>query len=807
MYHVIGTGLTAILLYLISYTLYRLDYYSLQFHKKFWNSLLAISFLVTALAGLFMALQVTYKWNIPFVKSVLKWHVEFGIGMAVTGIFHLIWHLSYYGKILSKETKIAEPESFQKLPFSDIGYNLFIVGFVSSSIQFLLIREMMNIAGGYELITGIFLASWLITSAIGALLAGRSIINDIRKINLVFTLSPVISLLLLFLLSRLFLNNGETPSFLVSIIYTFLVLIPFCLVSGFTFVRLMSIARSVNKFNPGKSFSIETAGGIASGLIIAFLTAGVLNNYQLLLTIILLANVYVFLTFRIIDFKIKISVKILTIIIISAIITKNPDTFFRHILLPGITITSTEDTPYGNITKGTYQGDESTYYNQRLLSYKNDVAEREEDIHYAMLQCESPEKVVLISGSLQSHLPEIFKYPVKKVTYIERDPALTRSEKLVHDSLRAALVIENNDAFRYIRSQTEMVDVVILLIPPPSTLLLNKYYTTEFFAAVKNRLNQGGVFMCSPGPGDNYLNKESLNLYSSVFNSLEKVFKNVRPILGNKLYFVASDKELSVSVCHLSDEKKIRNIYVSSDFLDDALILNKSNEIISLMDRGVRQNTSAFPVACFHFQSYNISKNLGEKTIAIALLIMLFALPVLAIKRKNLIMYFSASALAGFEIIVLLTLQIIIGNMYQLTGLIIAGLMAGLAFGAGINSSFLNTLSPRMKCTILVCFYVCIGMTFNFILEVHGGIPAVSILLLLVFLPALLTGNIFRELTIIESDHAASSAIYSADLAGSALGFIFVSGFAVPLFGIKVSIFLLSALIFTGILFGTVRNK
>ena len=76
--------------------------YSLQFHRKFWNSILALAFLITALAGVFMALQITYKWNIPFVKTILKWHVEFGIGMAFTGIipFHLA--SSYFGKIFVK---------------------------------------------------------------------------------------------------------------------------------------------------------------------------------------------------------------------------------------------------------------------------------------------------------------------------------------------------------------------------------------------------------------------------------------------------------------------------------------------------------------------------------------------------------------------------------------------------------------------------------------------------------------------------------------------------------------------------------
>ena len=191
--------------------------------------------------------------------------------------------------------------------------------------------------------------------------------------------------------------------------------------------------------------------------------------------------------------------------------------------------------------------------------------------------------------------------------------------------------------------------------------------------------------MCSPGPGDNYFNKESLNLYSSIFNSLAAVFKNVRPVVGNKLYFIASDKELSVSFCKLTEKRNIKNIYVSSDFLSDDLIIKKSDEVNSLMDHGIKQNRSAFPVACFHFQSYNFSKNLDEKIPAIVLMILVFAVPVLTIKRRNLLMYFSASALAGFEIIILLTLQLIIGNMYQLTGLVIAGLMTGLAIGAGAD--------------------------------------------------------------------------------------------------------------------------
>ena len=269
MYHVIGTGLTAILLYLLSYFFYRNNFYSIQIHKKIWNVILASAFTLTALAGVFLALQINYKWNIPVIKTILKWHVEFGAGLAITGFFHLLWHFSYYSGLFKKGTTIrADRTPGTEVP-ADISLNLFVAGFISSSVQLLLLKEIMNITGGYELIAGTFLGSWLIGSAAGSWMASGSTLNSQRKINLVFSLSPLISILMMLLLARLFLKTGETPSLLSGIIFTFLALLPYCFVSGFTFIKLISIAGKTMRFVPGKSFSIETTGGIAAGVLIS----------------------------------------------------------------------------------------------------------------------------------------------------------------------------------------------------------------------------------------------------------------------------------------------------------------------------------------------------------------------------------------------------------------------------------------------------------------------------------------------------------------------------------------------------------
>lgn len=807
MYHVVGTALTITLLYLISFFFCRTGIYSQAFHRKLWNSVLAIAFLFTAMAGIFMALQINFKWNVPFIKSILKWHVETGVALGFTGLFHFLWHLSYFRNIF-KNSDNNSGSSFHSLRDSfSISANLFMIGFTSTSVQILIMREIMNIAGGYELISGVFLGSWLITSAAGAALATRSALQDIRKINLLFAAGPFISLSLLVIISKLFLSPGEVPSFLESMVFTLILLSPFCLISGFVFVKLINEGRDTNGFKPGKSFSLETTGGIAAGIILTVLTSGLFNTYELLLVIILLFLAYAVLTFFVPKNGWKVAVKICFLILISAVIISEPDRFLRQLMLPAVTVTETKDTPYGNITKGEYYGEQNIFYNQRLLYYHDDAVEREEDIHYAMLQREKQERVLLISGSPQSDLPEILKYDVEKIIFVERDPELAGSARSKITGSAGKLVIENEDAFRYVRSGGESFNTIIMLLPPPSTLSVNRFYTVEFFKNAKQRLVTGGVFMCSPGPNDNYFNQESVNLYSSIYNSLAAVFSHIIPVAGNKLYFIASDDELSVSFCHLAEERGIENVYVSRAFLSDDLTVKKSAEVIALMDKETRQNRSAFPIACFHFQSYNFSKNLKEKIPAIILIIIAFVIPVLAVKRRNMLMYFSASALAGFEIIILLTLQLTVGNMYQLTGLVIAAMMAGLAAGAGTGKIFAGKPALSIQAFVLIVYYVALAFCFNLILEFKGIFAPVAIILLSVVIPSWMTGHIFRQLTTVNSNPSGAGATYSADLAGSALGFILISGVAVPAFGIRNSIILLSVLIFTGILFGTKANK
>jgi len=807
MYNVIGTGLTAFLLYSISYFFCRINVISLQFHRRLWNIILAVTFILTALAGFFLALQINYKWDVPIIKSILKWHVEMGAGLSITGFLHLFRHFSYFIKRTERKEQIVSPVLPDvRLTGPDLPANLFIVGFVSSSVQLLLLREIMNITGGYEFIAGTFLFSWLIGSAAGSALAPQSSLNDIRKINLMFSTGPLLSIIFMLILSRLFLKPGETPSFFSGIVFTLLVLLPFCLISGFTFIKLVAAGKAGN-FMPGKSFSVETAGGIAAGILISLLSAGILNTYQSLLIIITLGISYTALTFFITSRNQKLVFKVAVLIVSTLIIAFSPDIFFRQLLLRGINVTETEDTPYGNITKGKYQTETSLYYNQQLLIYSNDAIESEEDIHYGLLQAGSADNILLISGPVESRMKEIMKYDVKRVVYVERDPALSKASLMDDQAISPVPEIENDDAFSYIRKTNEKFDAVIMLLPPPSSLLLNRYYTSEFFSEIKTRLNIDGIFSCSPGINPGYFNRESVALYSSVFNSLKGVFKNVIPIAGNKLYFIASDKVLSTDICSMVSWKNINNLYVGPGYLSDDLIASKSGEVLALMDSKVKNNRLTRPIACFYYQSFNLSKNLNAKIPAIILLGLLFAVSLRYFKPANAVMYFSASALAGFEIMLLLILQLTIGNMYQIAGLVIAGVMAGLAAGSGIRIPFSGKNRVLIKVLLLALFYTVAGLSTGRIMEIKSHFILIVLLVMSGFLPGVITGSFFRDLTSGQAADTDSSGVYSADLSGSALGFIAFSGLAIPLLGIEMSLLVLPVLILTGFLIMSISRK
>jgi hypothetical protein len=133
--------------------------------------------------------------------------------------------------------------------------------------------------------------------------------------------------------------------------------------------------------------------------------------------------------------------------------------------------------------------------------------------------------------------------------------------------------------------------------------------------------------------------------------------------------------------------------------------------------------------------------------------------------------------------------------------------MAGLAAGSGLQFRIRWFDKPLVKAVILMAFYLLVFLATELILQMKSRFASTTLLVLAGFLPALVTGSLFRSLTMPGGGSAEASVIYSADLKGSALGFIAFSGLIIPLCGIKVSLLVLPVLIAAGFLLSMAGSR
>jgi len=99
-YHLLSISLSLLLLYFISYILSKKKIISPVNHKKIWNILLFVTFLISGVLGILLVIKINFGIAIPLPFNILFWHVEIGIAMFVICIFHIIERQGYFKNIL-----------------------------------------------------------------------------------------------------------------------------------------------------------------------------------------------------------------------------------------------------------------------------------------------------------------------------------------------------------------------------------------------------------------------------------------------------------------------------------------------------------------------------------------------------------------------------------------------------------------------------------------------------------------------------------------------------------------------------------
>lgn len=677
-------------------------------------------------------------------------------------------------------------------------FSVFVIGLTTMVTQIILLRNLLSVFSGNELVIGIILANWMMITALGAY-AGRYIIKSEVKFRLILFghilmgLLPILLSFLVFYLRNVIYPPGRLINLFEIFISTFILFLPFCLLTGILFTTFSSVLSSLIQSNSiRKVYAMEAIGAMVGGLFFNFIFIFLFNNF-FSLKILMMINFGVAIFLYLASYRsiFNILSGLVLIAIAGFILVTDINGLAYKELFKGQSLIEQKDTPYSSIVITETSGQFNFYQNGTPLFSTQDVISNEESVHYAMLQHHNPKNVLLISGGISGAIDEILKYNIASVDYVEADPGIIQlGNKYIKDLRKNNKVnIINQDARLFLKDYNKKYDVVLINLPDPSNTYLNRYYTIEFIEELKQRLSTSSVVSMNLSAPANYLNKESRELHTALFTTLKLAFENVIIIPGQKNYFLASDGILSSEIASLSEKRKITNEYVNHYFIDDNLIKDRRDIIEKSISEDIIINYDFLPFSYLLQVKLWLSK-FGFNLIFI-LLIFLFII-VYILPRLHFInvgMFTTGFSATSLEILLLVAFQIVYGYVYFMIGIFITIFMGGLAIGSlyiykYIKISFKNYSLVQYLIGIfaIITPILLLGIKSN----QFGNFIIHSIFILLMLIIGILTGlqYSFAAKLRYASISKTAAGTYGSDLLGSAIGALLVATLLIPFLGI-----------------------
>jgi len=816
-YPLFPVSVITLLAYFISSVFVHWGIFSKRSHRKFWNVLLLITFVVSGLLGLLSVVKVNYKLEVPHYDQLMNWHVSLGIGMVFIAFFHLSWHWKYYFSLKKDRSRFGDDRFVDNnaVPvFPKAGLFLFLLGALAMINQVVFIREFLSVMAGNELILGIVMAGWLLLTGWGAF-AGRKGIparfTPTRAIGMLFTLAllPLVSVALLYWLKSQLFPPGTLTGIGDAVFGTFLLLAPVCFLSGYLFTlfsAVLSLPGNTNRI--GKAYALESLGSLAGGLFFSIILGRFFNTFQIFgITALLTLGIGAWID----PGRLRRTSYLAGALLIPLVIfLLKVDTRIKQWIYPSQEIILNKSTRYGNLIV-TRQADEFNFYeNHSLQMYTGNFMASEEAVHFAMVQREHPQQILLLSGGISGMIAEINKYDIEKITFLESNPEVFRywKNKVGAGQDFSGVEFVRSDIRTFLAETEEAYDVILMNLPPPSTLGNNRFYTDEFFRIVKKHCYAGTVVsVCLPSTL-NYAESNALQENSSLWKTLGKYFTNRLVLTGEKNYFLASGQKLTANIADQISRRGIENAYVNAYYIDDFLLQQRSRQLESQIEKMtpfVPVNRDFHPYMFIKHTLYWLSHFGTSYYLLVSIPTLFFLFGLIKSKTVSLGLYAGGFSAASLELCLMLGYQVFFGSLYLATALFFAVFMGGLALGSSLNripGAYSKMRSYSFLQFLLAVFAVLVPL-FIGLIERFGRQGAFSrfFFFCFVFLLAFGIGYEFylashlRKSTISET----SGSNYSADLAGSAFGAFLTSIILLPHFGLMTTCLIVAALnVFSG---------
>jgi spermidine synthase len=719
--------------------------------------------------------------------------------------------------------------------------------------QIILLRELMVVFSGNELSTGVMLSAWLLWTAMGSALVGifsdritaKPLFFASVQLVLAFVL-PASFLLARYLRPLLGVPAGEIASLPQMVIGIFLLLIPFCLLSGFLFAlgcSLLGEIRGKEARSVGWVYAYEALGAGIGGLAFSYLLIHVFNSWQVvLLTAALLSLSSLVLSRRVRPIAVLwIGLLIGTLVLYGARLNLVSQGWAWQ----GYQVKASTDTIYGNITVLT-DGPQVSFFENGVWNFSHpDPMTAEEAVHFALLEHPMPRELLLIGGGIGGLIGEALKHPsLRHVDYVELDPSLiTMGRELLPPEATRPLddprvTIIYTDGRRFVQHGQRKYDVVILHLPDPTTAQLNRCYTQEFFAEVREILHEGGVFYLSVSSSENVIGHTLAQFLRSIYWTMHEVFPEIVVLPGPAARFLGgvsegvlvSDPEQLVQRIHL---RGLKLDYVREYYLLFNLSAERVGYLRSILEQreGAGINRDLHPICYFYnivlwsAQYTPVLKRwfVGMMDLRVKWILYVIAAITLFLfwrgRKQSSAPLLWAVGIAGFseialEIILILCFQILYGYLYYKIGVIITAYMIGLALGGLMITPLLPRITRPLRSLLMVQAGVAlyaVGILL-LILGLHHGIcpsflsrPMEGIFPFLTLVAGFLGGIHFPLANTVylagrEEIGRIGGLTNGVDLMGSAAGALVISVILVPIVGIAQGISIVVALNLSAIL-------
>ncbi len=657
--------------------------------------------------------------------------------------------------------------------------------------QVVLLRELSSLYSVNELIVGVFLSFWLVFAGAGAFSA-RYFKKFRWQNSWVFPLlsgvSALLSLWMLYIAREWFAAGGAAPGFTQWLLATAMVTFVFCFPTGMMFTWF-SAAMSINsgKNKTVTAYIAEQAGSLTAGLLFYLSSLLWLNPFEALSLLLIINFLTILMLLRPLgSFKKSLSFIVLGLVIALYFM---PQYRLAREMVHGRRVARTHFSPYGSIDVLKENDDRKYFESGRYLGAELIQKKAEEFLHPAVLLHSRPRRMLLVNVE-PGLLPEALKYDSLEIDFVSSDIARIRlGEKLLNEvgEINGKVKFIEVDPFHYLKRQLDKpYDIILIGGGIPADLSSTRFYVSGFLKMLKQNLAPRGLLILGGIDYSSSLSESRKGIFRVMHQTVKDIFPHVRVWAGNKVFFIASQQSVDVSLSAGHQKFLKCNKYLREDIFPDTLLESRVRHVEEILEMKVPVNTRVHPVL-FRLALEDVEDfwDLEKNWLAVILSILLI-LGLIFFRESSKGVFLAGIALGSMQVVFLLLWQMVMGDLFRATGLLFSLFMAGLALGAWLGRNGFSAFRPRYFPVLLMVIAFISILSVPVLNSMAGTwfFPVMTSLIILAL--AVVGGGIFVagiSLNRRRIQHGAAL-VYAADVAGGALGAFLSVLFLVPFTGL-----------------------